>query len=127
MASLQAGYSSGSQGTSYGQETSSSKAESKVDRTQAGLSVGYRSSKAFLPYLSYLHESYDVTTTIENTNGSFGPYKDKGNHQFLAIGIMTDNTAFMAALEYNLILIDWERAAEAETQNLLAFRSGFAW
>ena len=127
VAALQAGYSSGSQGTSYEEESGASKASSDIKRAQAGLSVGYKATESLMPYLSYLHESYDVETKVGNANGAFGPYEDKGKHQYLALGVMRPGAGFLWAIEYNFIFIDWERATERETQDVVAIRLGGSW
>lgn len=127
VATVQVGYASGSQGSSYETESNSSKATSDIKRQQGGLSVGRKMSGHVLPYASYLYESYDVETSVTNSGGSFGPYEDKGHHQYLALGLMSHKTGFLWAVEYNHILIDWARATTNETQNVIGFRLGGTW
>lgn len=127
VAALQAGLASGSQGTSYEDTTSTSKATSEIARTQGGVSMGYKANNYLLPYLSYLTESYDVKTNVTNSAGSFGPYKDKGHHQFFGVGVMSPKAGFLWAVEYNHILIDWNRATTNKSQDVIAIRLGGAW
>ena len=127
VAALQAGHVSGSQGTSYEEDSGSSSAESDIDRTQAGISFGYQVNENIMPYVSYLHENYEVETRVTNSNGNFGPYDDEGQHQFLAIGVMSPRKGVFWAIEYNYILIDWDRALDDETQNAVGIRIGGAW
>lgn len=127
VATIQAGYTSGSQGTSYEESSGSSTASSDITKTQGGLSFGYLVNENILPYVSYLYETYDVETKVTNSNGSFGPYDDKGNHQFIGLGIMNPYKGFLWAVEYNMILIDWDRATTGEQQDLVALRLGGSW
>ena len=74
--------------TSQSDSTSSSEAKSDVDSSQVGLSVGYKFT-GFVPYVSYIHETHKVSTTVTNSHGNFGPYEDNGVHDYYSIGIST--------------------------------------
>ncbi len=127
VASILAGYGDSSQGSTFGEDSDTSEAESEIDRTQYGFSVGYVAKDDLIIYTSYLNESYDVETTVNNTSGKFGPYKDEGNHQIIAIGLTTPQKGFLWSFEYNHIIIDWDRANDKKDQNLVAGRMGYSW
>ncbi|WP_291516392.1 hypothetical protein [Bdellovibrio sp. ArHS] len=115
---------------SYGEmkSTTSNNADeavSKIKTSQGGLSVGYKFA-AFVPYVSYIYETHDVSTEVTNSLGAFGPYDDKGTHQYVSVGLSSYRRGLMGAIEYSLIDINWDRAKN-EKQNSVAAKLGFAW
>ncbi|WP_413560189.1 hypothetical protein [Bdellovibrio sp. HCB209] len=106
--------------------SSSDESKSKVDTKQAGISVGYRYEKV-APYFSYINESHNVSTTVKNNYGSFGPYESKGNHQYFSLGLTSVGSGFRYGIEYNKIIIDWEKAQHIENQDAIALKAGIAW
>jgi len=127
VATVQAGGSGGSQGTNYEDELGASSASSEITKFQIRASVGYQVSEKFLPYASFLYESYDVTTVVTNPFGRFADFSDAGNHQFLALGVMRPTPGFLWAVEITSILIDWDRAPEKEFQGSMGVRLGKSW
>ncbi|MCB9073053.1 MAG: hypothetical protein H6623_05495 [Bdellovibrionaceae bacterium] len=128
VAAIEAGYASSSQGRSFDVESgNSSSATSKVARAQGGLSLGYKVNEHFLPYLSYIYESYDVKTDVTNSYGSFGPYTDKGHHNLVSFGIMRPGPGIILALEYTHIFINWTGAPKSANQDAIGARFGFGW
>ncbi|WP_374029114.1 hypothetical protein [Bdellovibrio bacteriovorus] len=102
-----------------------SDADSDVSSTQAGISLGYKYA-FFVPYLSYIYESHDVSTKVTNSHGSFGPYDDKGVHQYYSLGVTTHGKGLRFAVEYNYINIKWDNS-DNKSQNTLGLKVGFAW
>lgn len=127
VASIQGAYgqrdSSTSEGNSGG---TTAEAKSKVTTSQAGLSLGYKLEK-IVPYVSYIYESHEVKTDVTNTHGSFGPYNDKGIHQYYSIGLSSHGRGLVYGIEYSRLNIDWERAPTMEAQDALGLKIGFAW
>ncbi|WP_374074759.1 hypothetical protein [Bdellovibrio bacteriovorus] len=127
VASIQGAYgqrdSSTSEGTSGG---TTAEAKSKVTTSQAGISLGYKLEK-IVPYISYIYESHEVKTDVTNTHGAFGPYNDKGIHQYYGIGLASHGKGLVYGIEYNRINIDWDRAINHEPQDALGIKFGFAW
>jgi hypothetical protein len=105
--------------------TVTASAKSEVKSTQAGLSIGYKTS-GVVPYISYLHEVHDVKTTITNNATAFGPYSDHGVHDYFSVGLTTSGKGFKAAIEYSMININWDRADKAY-QNAFGGKIGVAW
>lgn len=113
---------SSSSSTSSGVE---SKASCKVKTSQAGISVGYKFN-AIVPYFAYIHEAHEVSTTVTNGHGSFGPYPDLGAHDYYSIGLTSHGRGLRYAIEYSMIQIDWDRSDRAY-QNAVGAKVGFAW
>ncbi|WP_415061853.1 hypothetical protein [Bdellovibrio sp.] len=117
---------------SYGErETSTTQdpggtAKSKVISSQAGISLGY-TLEYIVPYFSYIHEAHEVTTDVTNNSGNFGPYKDKGTHQYYSIGIASHGKGLVYGVEYSRLNISWDRSSKAEPQDALGMKLGFAW
>lgn len=101
--------------------------EAATDRitNQAGLSVGYQNAN-FTPYLSYIYEKNETKTNVRNTYGTFGPFEDKGIHQYLAIGIAKTSLGFSVALELNLIDALWNKV-DRQSQLAGGARIGYHW
>lgn len=102
-----------------------SKAESNVLTTQAGISLGYK-VHFVVPYISYIHEAHEVSTTVTNGSGTFGSFPDKGTHQYYSVGLASHQRGLSFALEYNMIDISWDRA-EKSYQNSAGAKIGFSW
>jgi len=122
---IQGGIGSSVKATSEGSNVVST-ASSKVTSNQAGVSIGYKSSTV-VPYISYVHDTYDVATSVTNGNGSFGPYTDKGTHDTYSVGLTTHGKGFRGAIEYSMINIDWDRATQKNYQNAIGGKLGYAW
>lgn len=105
--------------------SSTDKANSKVITTQAGISLGYK-LEHIVPYFSYIYEFHDISTDVTNPNGSFGPYKDQGVHQYYALGISSHGRGFTYGAEYNRIQIKWDRSTTTP-QDALGLKLGFSW
>jgi hypothetical protein len=122
---VQGGLGSSSKTTAEGTNPVSS-ATSKVSTTQAGLSIGYKTAQV-VPYISYVHETYEIATSVTNSGGSFGPYTDKGAHDYYSVGISTHGKGFRGAIEYSMININWDRATQQNYQNAVGVKVGGAW
>jgi hypothetical protein len=105
--------------------TVTASAKSEVKSTQVGASVGYKTS-GVVPYVSYIHETHDVKTTVTNSGITFGPYDDHGVHDYFSLGLTTSGKGFKAAIEYSMININWDRADKAY-QNAVGGKIGIAW
>ena len=116
----------GGMGT-YKKNTTDQTAEAKsnIKTTSAAFSVGYALEKA-VPYISVLRQWHDVSTNVTNSNGSFGPFDDKGVHDSLAIGATSRERGFLWSIEYNFITMKWDRPAQGYHE-VLGFRLGYAW
>lgn len=101
--------------------------EATTDRktNQVGLSIGYQNA-VFTPYLSYIYEKNETKTDVRNTYGTFGPYEDKGIHQYVAIGIAKTSPGFSIALELNLVDAFWNKT-DRQSQLAGAARIGYHW
>jgi hypothetical protein len=121
VASIQAGMGSRKSIT----KKDSDEAESVVKTTSAAISIGYVFEKV-IPYLSYLKENHDVSTTVVNTNGNFGPYDDMGTHEAAALGVTSYSKGFTWAIEYDLLNIKWDRG-EKTNQEAFGVKLGYAW
>nr|WP_295905387.1 hypothetical protein [uncultured Bdellovibrio sp.] len=126
VASIQGAYGERTTSKSQDSGSSESKAESKVKTAQAGLSLGYKLEK-IVPYISYIYESNEVKTDVTNPHGSFGPYNDKGIHQYYSIGLTSYGKGIVYGIEYSRLSIDWDRANNIEGQDAMAVKLGFAW
>jgi len=105
--------------------TVTASATSDVKSSQVGASVGYKTS-GVVPYLSYIHETHDVKTTVTNNNITFGPYDDHGVHDYFSVGLTSAGKGFRVAIEYSMITINWDRADKAY-QNAIGGKIGIAW
>lgn len=126
VASIQGAIGQREDSTTTGNSSSTSEAKSKIKTTQAGISLGYKLAH-IVPYISYIHESHEVKTDVTNSHGSFGPYDDKGTHQYYSIGVASHGRGLTYGIEYNRINIDWERAESTKPQDALGLKLGFAW
>lgn len=127
VASIQGAYGTKSKTSSESDANNVVTAEAKSDvtTTQYGGSIGYRFAK-IAPYVSYIHETHSVKTTVTNNGTTFGPYDDKGVHDYYSIGMTTVGPGLSLALEYSMININWDRASKAY-QNAVGAKLGFAW
>lgn len=125
VGALQGAYAQRTVSTSSTNSNIESKADSKVTTSQAGISLGYKVSQ-IVPYFSFIYEAHEVTTNVTNGNGSFGPYPDKGNHQYYSLGLSSYERGFTYAVEYNMITISWDRSENAY-QNAVGAKLGYAW
>lgn len=125
VGALQGAFGERSVSTSSTSSGIESKADSKVTTSQAGISLGYK-VKQVVPYFSYIYEAHEVSTKVVNGGGSFGPYADKGNHQYYSLGISSHERGFTYAVEYNLIAISWENS-ESTSQSTVGAKLGYAW
>jgi len=125
VASLQGAYGERTVEKTQSSSPSESKAESKVKTAQAGISLGYKLEQV-VPYISYIYESNEVKTDVTNPNGSFGPYNDRGIHQYYGIGLSSYGKGFVWAIEYNRLDINWDRS-QSTPQDAMGAKLGFAW
>lgn len=99
-------------------------ARSEVATTQAGISLGYRTG-SFVPYVSFIKENHNIKTSVTNSGGAFGPYKDSGEHLYYSVGLTTPREGLSYTVEASGIAIAWE--GKKAWQNSLGLRLGYAW
>lgn len=120
VASLQAGAGSRRQITT----DTPAQATSTIKTTAGGISIGYLRSDV-IPYFSYVNETYDVTTDITNSSGSFGPYSDKGTHEAYALGVTKNGNGFLWGAEYTYTIVKWDRGTGKD--EAVGFKVGYGW
>ena len=125
VASVQGAYGTKSTSTSTTYGNDSADSDSDVKTQQVGASVGYKLARV-VPYISYIHETHDVSTKVNNNHGDFGPYSDKGTHAYTTVGVSSHGKGLVYAVEYNFITIDWDRS-KRDYQNAVGIKLGFAW
>lgn len=125
VAAVQGGYGVISQSVSETSGGVTADANSKVQTTHAGASVGYK-IRAMVPYLSYIRENHEVTTEVTHNAIKFGPFKDSGVHDYYSVGLKAQNQGFMVALEFSKVSIQWDRS-DRVYQNAFGGKAGFAW
>lgn len=125
VGAIQGAYGERSDSTSNSDSGVTSKADSKIKTTQAGISLGYKLA-SIVPYVSYIQENNEISTSVTNGGGNFGPYVDKGSHRNFSVGLSSHGRGILYAIEYNMINITWERAEDAY-QNAAGLKLGFAW
>lgn len=125
VAALHGAFADRTESTSKTSSGVASTASSKISTTQAGLSLGYKFTDV-VPYVSYINENHSVVTNVVNGTTNYGPYNDKGVHDYTSVGLTSFKAGFHYAFEYSMINILWDRGEKAY-QNAVGFKMGFAW
>lgn len=126
VAALRAGVGSNSTTTSTSSGGVESSAKSNIANQEKGISVGYIVRPTFIPYVSYVEDSYKAETSVNNSSGGFSGYEDAGKHSTLSVGIANGAPGFDFGIEYNMINIKWDRSANSY-QNTLGLKAGVRW
>lgn len=126
VGALRVGLGSNSTSTSSSSGGVESNAKSNISAQEKGLSVGYIVRPTFIPYLSYVENTFEAKTSVTNSSGSFPGYEDFGKHTILSLGLANSTPGFDYGIEYNMINIKWDRSL-ASYQNTLGLKAGVRW
>lgn len=126
VGALHGGYANYTKTTTQSSSASSEvKTMAEVTSSQAGLSLGYKFANV-VPYFSYILEEHSVSSKVQNSYGSFGPYIDGGKHYYYSLGFSSFEPGLKYAVEISLIDIYWQRS-EHRQQTSSAFKLGYQW
>lgn len=79
--------------------SSTNSAKSKLNLTDAGFSVGYRTTGNATPYFSYSKKDFKADTTVTQTSGTYN-YSAAGSQTTASLGFMKEAGAFVFIFEF---------------------------
>lgn len=84
---------------SSGSGSSTNSAKSKLNLTDAGFSLGYRTTGNATPYFSYSKKDFKADTTVTQAGGTYN-YSAAGSQTTASLGFMKEAGAFVFIFEF---------------------------